>query len=108
MAFWNLGTLKLEQFRPGIFSKAEIGINMIMVCMQIDQGKEDTGHEHPFEQCGIVLEGQIEMFVGQERRSLNPNDCYFIPSGARHGWKTFDKPVKILDVCSKSMPDASS
>ena len=67
MAFWNLGTLQLEQFRPGIMSKAEIGDNLIMVCMQIDPGKEDTGHEHSFDQCGIVLEGQIEMFVGQER-----------------------------------------
>jgi len=25
MAFWNLKTLKLEEFRPGILSKAEIG-----------------------------------------------------------------------------------
>lgn len=106
MAFWNLGTLKLEPFRPGIMSKAEIGDNLIMVCMQIDQGKEDTGHEHSFDQCGIVLEGQIEMFIGQERRLLAVNDCYFIPSGKRHGWKTFDKPVKLLDVSAKSRSSA--
>jgi len=108
MSFWNLGTLKLEQFRPGIMCKAEIGDNLIMVCMQIDQGKEDTGHEHSFDQCGIVLEGQIEMFVGQERRLLNANECYFIPSGKRHGWKSFDKPVKLLDVSSKSMSSGAS
>lgn len=101
MAFWNLGTLNLEPFRPGILSKAEIGGNLIMVCMQIDQGKEDTGHEHPFDQCGIVLEGNIEMFVDQERRLLSSNDCYFIPSGQRHGWKTFDQPVRILDISAK-------
>jgi quercetin dioxygenase-like cupin family protein len=101
MAFWNLGTLGLEEFRPGIMSKAEIGDNLIMVCMQIGQGKEDTGHEHPFDQCGIVIEGPIEIFIGQERQLLNANDCYFIPSGKRHGWKTFDKPVKILDVSLK-------
>jgi len=101
MAFWNVGTLKLEAFRPGMMSKAEIGNDLIMVCMQIDQGKEDTGHEHPFDQCGIVLEGQIEMVVGQERRLLTPNECYFIPSGERHGWKTLDQPVKILDISLK-------
>jgi mannose-6-phosphate isomerase-like protein (cupin superfamily) len=38
------------------------------------------------------------MFVDQERRILNANECYFIPAGQRHGWKTFDQPVKILDV----------
>jgi len=79
-----------------------------MVCMQIASGKENTGHEHSFDQCGVVLEGQIEMFVGQEDRLLNANDCYFIPSGRRHGWKTFGKPVKLLDVSSKSMPSAGS
>jgi len=101
MAFWNLGILQLEEFRPGIMSKAKIGDNLIMVCMQIAQGKEDTGHEHSFDQCGIVIEGQIEMFVGQERRLLNANECYFIPSGERHGWKTLDNPVTVLDISLK-------
>jgi mannose-6-phosphate isomerase-like protein (cupin superfamily) len=101
MAFWNLGTLQLEEFRPGIMSKAELGKNLIMACMQIGPGKEDAGHEHSFDQCGIVLEGRIEMFVGQERKILGANECYFIPSGVRHGWKTFDTPAKILDVSLK-------
>jgi quercetin dioxygenase-like cupin family protein len=74
MAFWNLGTLQLEEFGPGIMSKAEIGENLIMVCMEIGPGKEDTGHKHPFDQCGIVLEGQIEMFIGEERKLLNSNE----------------------------------
>jgi quercetin dioxygenase-like cupin family protein len=104
MAFWDLLTLQLEEFRPGILSKAEIGENLIMVCMRIDPGKEDSGHTHPFDQCGIVLEGQIEMFSGQNRQLLKANECYFIPSGEYHGWKTFDEPVKILDVSLKQPP----
>jgi mannose-6-phosphate isomerase-like protein (cupin superfamily) len=101
MAFWNLGTLELEAFRPGIMSKAEIGDNLIMVCMEIGAGKEDTGHKHPFDQCGIVLEGQIEMFIGEEQRLLNSNESYFIRSEKQHGWRTFDKPVKVLDISLK-------
>jgi quercetin dioxygenase-like cupin family protein len=69
--------------------------------MEIDAEKEDKGHKHTFDQCGIVLEGQIEMFIGEDRRLLNPNESYFIPSGEQHGWKTFDKSVKILDVSLK-------
>jgi len=101
MTFWNLGTLKLEEFRPGIMSKAKIGNNLIMVCMEIDAEKEDAGHKHPFDQCGLVLEGQIEMFIGEHRKTLNPNETYFIPSGEQHGWKTFYKPVKVLDISLK-------
>jgi len=102
MSIWKLATLQLEEFRPGIMSKAEIGENLIMVCMEIGPDKEDTGHEHPFDQCGVVLDGQIEMFIGKESNTLNPNESYFIPAGVSHGWKTFDKPVKLLDVSVKN------
>jgi quercetin dioxygenase-like cupin family protein len=101
MAFWDLDNLPLQAFRPGIMSKAEIGGSLIMVCMQIDPGKEDPGHEHTFDQCGIVLTGPIEMFVDQEHKVLDAGNCYFIPSGSRHGWKTFDKTVKVLDISLK-------
>jgi len=101
MGIWNLATLQLEEFRPGIMSKAEIGENLTMVCMEIGSGKEDTGHEHPFDQCGVVLDGQIEMFIGDERNTLNSNESYFIPAGKRHGWKTFAEPVRLLDVSGK-------
>ena len=101
MTFWDLASLPLAEFRPGIQSKAEIGDNLIMVCMQIAPGKEDTGHVHAFDQCGIVLEGRIEMFAGEDRRVLRANESYFIPAGERHGWKTFAEPVKILDVSLK-------
>jgi hypothetical protein len=55
MAFGNLSALQLEEFRPGIMSKAEIGEDLIMVYMEISSRKEDTGHRHPFDQCGVVL-----------------------------------------------------
>ncbi len=101
MGFWNLATLPLEDFRPGIRSKAEMGENLIMVCMEIAPGKEDPGHKHPFDQCGVVLEGQIEMFIGQAHKKLNPHESYFIPSGMEHGWKTFEGPVKVVDISLK-------
>ena len=98
MPFWNIIDLKLDEFRPGINSKAEIGDDLIMACMEIGPGKEDAGHEHTFDQCGIVLQGQIEMFIGGERRMLNTNETYFIPSGELHGWRTFDNKVLLLDI----------
>ena len=102
MAFWNLDDLQLEAFRPGITSKAEIGSDLIMVCMEIGAGMEDPGHEHNFDQCGIVLQGRIEMFMESERRTLGPNESYFLPAGRQHGYKTFDEPVRLLDISRKA------
>ena len=101
MSFWTLKHLKLEAFRPGIFSKAKIGDQLIMACMEIEAHQEDLGHEHPFEQCGIIVQGQIEMFMGDEHKIMTENETYFIPAGVTHGWKTFDNPVKMLDISSK-------
>ena len=105
MAFWNVNTLQLEEFRPGILSKAQIGDNLIMVVMEIESDQEDTGHSHKYDQCGIVIDGKIEMYIGDERKILTPNESYFIPSGMQHGWKTFDEPVKLLDVSLKDLQE---
>lgn len=102
MGFWNnVSLLNLQDFRPGIRSVAECGDRLVMACMEIGPSKEDAGHQHPFEQCGVVVAGRVEMFIGDERRLLEAMESYFIPAGMVHGWKTFDMPARILDVSAK-------
>ena len=101
MTFWNLKTLKLEEFRPGIWSKMESGVNLNMSFMEIAPDKEGTAHSHSFDQCGIVIEGEIEMSIGDEKKLLKPMETYFITAGIIHNWKTFGSPAKILDVVAK-------
>ncbi|MGD9975236.1 MAG: cupin domain-containing protein [Desulfatirhabdiaceae bacterium] len=97
----SVNQMNLQEFRPGIRSMAEFGDKLVMACMEIGPGKEDAGHQHPVDQCGIVIDGKIEMFIGDTRRMLEAMDTYFIPAGVKHGWKTFDVPARILDVSAK-------
>ncbi len=101
MGFGNLDTLRLHEFRPGIRSELESGSNLTMAFMEISPNKEGTSHDHPFDQCGIVVEGEIEMSVGSEKKLLRPMETYFIPAGVSHHWKTSGLPAKILDVVAK-------
>jgi quercetin dioxygenase-like cupin family protein len=101
MPFHRLDTLELSPFRPDINSYAELGRDLVMVIMEIGAGAEDTGHSHPFDQCGMVLSGSIEMFVGEEKRLLHVHDSYFLPAGIIHGWKTLAQPAILLDVTPK-------
>jgi quercetin dioxygenase-like cupin family protein len=101
MTFWDLRTLTLEEFRPGIWSKIESGKNLTMAVMEIAPGKEGMAHEHPFDQCGVVVEGEIEMSIGDEKKLLKPMETYFIPAGVMHNWKTNNLAAKILDVVVK-------
>ena len=101
MGFWNLKTLVLDEFRPGIRSKLESGTNLTMAFMEIAPNKEGSAHDHPFDQCGIVIEGEIEMSVGEEKKLLRPMETYFIPAEIKHNWKTMSLAAKILDVVAK-------
>ena len=101
MGFWDLKTLRLDEFRPGIRSKLESGSNLTMAFMEITANKEGTAHDHPFDQCGIVIEGEIEMFVGEEKKLLKPIETYFIPAGIKHNWRTIILSAKILDIVVK-------
>jgi len=101
MGFWNLQTLRLHEFRPGIRSELESGSNLTMAFMEISPNKEGAAHDHPFDQCGIVVGGEIEMSVGEEKRLLKPMETYFIPAGLKHNWKTSGSTAKIIDVVAK-------
>lgn len=101
MGFWDLKTLKLDEFRPGIWSKVESGSNLTMAFMEISPNKEGLAHDHPFDQCGIVVEGEIKMSMGEEKKWLKPLETYFIPAGIKHNWKTTTLHAKILDIVVK-------
>jgi quercetin dioxygenase-like cupin family protein len=48
-----------------------------------------------------VVEGEIEMLIGEEKKLLRPMETYFIPAGVKHNWKTAVPSAKILDVVVK-------
>ncbi len=101
MTFWDLKTLKLEEFRPGIWSRVESGAKLTMAIMEISPNKEGPSHDHVFDQCGIVIEGEIEISVGDEKKLLKPMETYFIPAGRPHGWKTYSSAAKIVDMVAR-------
>jgi quercetin dioxygenase-like cupin family protein len=101
MPFIDFPNLELKDFRPGVKSWAQLGEHLIMALMTIEEGKEDPGHTHPFEQAGMVLEGIFTLTVDGETQSLGPGQGYFIPAGIHHAWSVTKGPVKILDVSSK-------
>lgn len=98
MPFIDFSSLDLKDFRPGIISWAQIGEQLIMAVMTIEPGTEDSGHSHPFEQSGLVLEGVFKLTIAEETRSLGPGQGYFIPKGIHHAWSVPAGQVKILDV----------
>lgn len=50
----------------------------------IDPGAEVPEHDHPHEQAGFVVEGELTFVVGDRRIAVGPGDSYTIPGGEPH------------------------
>jgi quercetin dioxygenase-like cupin family protein len=102
MPFIDLSTLELKDFRPGVKSWAHQGQHLVVAVMTIEAGKADSGHAHPYEQVGMVLEGFFQLTIAGETQSLGPGQGYVIPAGAHHAWSVPAGPVKVLDISAKA------
>ena len=88
------------ELAPGARTHTFWGENMLLSLVEIDANALVPLHTHPHEQAGIVVEGEMEMGIGGEVKTLKPGDMYIIPGGVEHYAKGLAHPVKALDVFS--------
>ena len=91
---------KAMELVPGARTRTFWGVNMLLSLVEIDANSEVPNHVHPHEQAGIVLEGEMEVGIGGEVRTLRPGDMYIVPGGVEHYARCGDKPAKALDIFS--------
>ena len=89
-----------KELIPGINARTFWGEKMLVAVVELDPHVHLPVHSHPHEQAGTVLEGEIEFTVAGETRRLKPGDVYVIPGGVEHEARTFDHPVRVMDVFS--------
>ncbi|MBI3962602.1 MAG: cupin domain-containing protein [Deinococcus sp.] len=89
--------LKRKELVPGVQLGVMWGEKLMLSFVDIAEGAEVPLHSHPHEQAGIVLEGEMELTIGEQSRVLKPGDSYIIPGGVKHGVKP-GKRCRALDV----------
>src|SRR4051812_18800783 len=55
------------------------GGTLMMVWVTIEPNTDYPYHQHPHEQMGMMMEGELELSMQGETRLLKPGDCYSIP-----------------------------
>ena len=83
---------------PGVDIHTLAGQQMMLSLVEFEPGAVVPRHSHPHEQMGLLLEGELEFFVGDERYVARPGDMWRIPGGVEHGVTAGDQPAKALDV----------
>jgi mannose-6-phosphate isomerase-like protein (cupin superfamily) len=60
-------------------------------------GGQVPWHNHPQEEVYVILEGEGEMCIGEERRTLRAGQSVYIPSNKYHQLtNTGDEPMQML------------
>ena len=105
MPFIDLSTVTPQQIFPGVQIRAPYGENLMLSVVAFAADTEVTLHSHPHEQAGVMLEGRMELTIGDESRVLSPGEFYIIPPNTPHRAASVGGPARALDVFSPIRED---
>lgn len=97
MSFININDLKAREVAPGFFGKFMHSDKMSIAYWEAKQGSEIPFHQHIHEMIVNVIEGRLELTVGDETRILEFGNVAFIPGNVPHCAKALTD-CKIIDV----------
>lgn len=90
----------LPGFRPleGVHMSVMAGARMMANWVRLEPGAVVPDHDHPHEQIGLVIEGEITMTIGEESRRIGPGTAYIVPGGVRHSGAGGPSGCLVLDI----------
>ena len=99
---------ELTEIGKGAISYRQVGRNMegrkLQMLLECYQPGADTGRvplHHDGEECGIVIEGRLEVTVDGERALLGPGDAYSFDSRRPHRFRcSGDQPARVVSACT--------
>jgi mannose-6-phosphate isomerase-like protein (cupin superfamily) len=82
----------VEKWREGVMTQMRISAitdaHQICIFEQwCEPGLGAPTHHHAVEEVLEVMAGRAEIWVGEDRRTVEPNQSVLIPPGARHGFR---------------------
>ncbi len=83
---------------PGITMQSFSGGALMANWVTIEPDRAIPVHQHPHEQIGVILEGGMELTIGDETRTLRPGDAYSVPPHLPHGGRATGDGCVVLDV----------
>lgn len=90
---------------PGLVMQSVVGGKLMANWVTIEPNQVVPRHQHPHEQLGIMLEGELELTLGDETRLLGSGDAYTIPPHLPHSARTNDKGCIVLDIFTPPRDD---
>ncbi|MFN0275167.1 MAG: cupin domain-containing protein [Chitinophagales bacterium] len=97
MSFLNISEITAKEVAPGFFGKFIHSGTMSIAYWEAKQGAEIPLHHHVHEMIVNVIEGELELTVGDETKILTFGNVALIPGLVPHKAKAITD-CKIIDV----------
>lgn len=105
MGFIDLTKLTPIEPVPGCRMRTPFGEHLMLSYLEMEPGAEVPLHSHPHEQGGILLQGVLELTIGDETRRVEAGSLFLIPPNTPHRAIACDGPATVLDVFSPVRED---
>ena len=105
MPFIDIQSIPAQEVCPACRLRTPYGENLMLSYLQMEEGAEIPLHHHPHEQGGMLLEGKLELTIGDQTRIVLPRSMFIIPPGVPHRAVAIDGPALVLDVFSPIRED---
>jgi quercetin dioxygenase-like cupin family protein len=105
MPFIDIEAFAIHEVCPGCRLRTPYGQNLMLSYLQMDAGAEIPLHHHPHEQAGMLLEGTLQLTIGDETRVVQPGAMFIVPPNVPHRAVAIDGPALVLDVFSPVRED---
>ena len=105
MPFIDIQQIPAQEVVPGCRLRTPYGENMMFSYLEMDEGAEIPLHHHPHEQGGMLLEGRMQLTIGDETQICEAGSMFLIPPNTPHRAVAVDGPAVVLDVFSPVRED---
>jgi quercetin dioxygenase-like cupin family protein len=87
-----------RELAPGVRMRPLFGIGAMLNLLDFEPRSRVPEHDHPHEQLGIVISGELTMLIDGNEHRLAAGDAYQIDGGVRHSAWTTESHCRVLDV----------
>ena len=84
MPFVHVDDLSRLELFPGALSGIVQGERLMLSFLTLAEDCVIPEHSHPHEQAGVLLEGQMELTIGEQVRVCEEGELFIIPPNTPH------------------------
>jgi quercetin dioxygenase-like cupin family protein len=99
-AYHRVDDLPIVEILSGLTLRPVQGTNIMVSFARYEPHAEAPRHAHVEEQIFVMLEGELEMDLDGDVRTMRPGDVALIPSWVPHRVSAGPEPASQLDIFS--------